>query len=203
MLAACIVLFLLRAHDRFRCVNAMRQKPKADRMTDTVRISAASPFPALRWSQTDGGMLAPAGMEGWRLLVVYRGAHCPLCRKYLKTLESLQPAFADAGVTVVALSADPGERAIKEAGEEGWTFPVGYDLTPDQMRNLGLYVSSPRTPEEADRDFAEPGLFVINPQGAIQMVDVSNAPFARPDLEDLLNGLKFVIANGYPIRGTA
>ena len=172
-------------------------------MTDPARIPAGSAFPALEWSQTNGGMLAPAGIEGWRLLVVYRGAHCPLCRKYLKTLESLQPAFADAGITVAALSADPGERAIKEAGEEGWTFPVGYDLTPDQMRTLGLYVSSPRSPEETDHDFAEPGLFVINPRGAVQIVDVSNAPFARPDLEGLLNGLKFVIAKDYPIRGTA
>ncbi len=150
---------------------------------------AGSAFPALEWSQTDGGTLAPARMEGWRLLVVYRGAHCPLCRTYLKTLETLQPAFAEVGVTVAALSSDPQERAVKEAGEEGWTFPVGYDLTLEQMRTLGLYVSSPRSPDETDRNFAEPGLFVINPKGAIQIVDVSNAPFARPDLEGLLNGL--------------
>ncbi|MEO0501232.1 MAG: AhpC/TSA family protein, partial [Pseudomonadota bacterium] len=30
-----------------------------------------------------------------------------------------------------------------------------------------------------------------------------NAPFSRPGLGDLLNGLKFVMKNGYPIRGTA
>lgn len=171
--------------------------------SDIARIAAGSPFPALEWTQTDGGTLAPASMTGWRLLVVYRGAHCPLCRKYLKTLEGLQSDFAEAGVSVAAVSSDPTERAVKEAGEEGWTFPVGYDLTPEQMRTLGLYVSSPRSPEETDRNFAEPGLFVINPQGAIQIVDVSNAPFARPDLEGLLNGLKFIIAKDYPIRGTA
>ena len=173
-------------------------------MTSEIpRIAAASPFPALEWHQTDGGTLAPAGMTGWRLLVVYRGAHCPLCRKYLKTLEALQSDFAKAGVTVAAVSADPRERAVKEVSEEGWTFPVGYDLTPAQMRTLGLYVSSPRSPEETDRNFAEPGLFVINPEGAIHIVDVSNAPFARPDLEGLLNGLKFILAKDYPIRGTA
>ena len=171
--------------------------------TDITRIAAASPFPALEWHQTDGGTLAPAGMTGWRLLVVYRGAHCPLCRKYLKTLEALQSDFAEAGVTVAALSADPEDRAVREAREEGWTFPVGYDLTPDQMRTLGLYVSLPRSVEETDRNFAEPGLFVINPEGAVHIVDVSNAPFARPDLEGLLNGLKFIIAKDYPIRGTA
>jgi len=169
----------------------------------TDRRPAGSRFPDLTWPRTDGGVLTPAAMTGWRLLVVYRGAHCPLCRNYLKTLERLQADFAEIGITVTAVSADPRERAVKEATEEGWTFPVGHDLSPEQMRALGLYVSSPRSPEETDRNFAEPGLFVINPQGAIQIVDVSNAPFARPDLEGLLNGLKFVLAKDYPIRGMA
>jgi hypothetical protein len=71
------------------------------------------------------------------------------------------------------------------------------------MRGLGLYVSNPRSPEETDRPFPEPALFVINPKDELQIIDVSNAPFARPDLEALLAGLKFVIANDYPIRGTA
>ena len=171
--------------------------------TDLSRMPAASPFPALSWSRTDGGILNPATIDGWRLLVIYRGAHCLLCRSYLNTLEKLQSDFAEAGVTVAALSSDPRDRAVKEASEEGWTFPVGYDLSEAEMRQLGLYVSSPRSPEETDRNFAEPGLFVINPQGAVQIVDLSNAPFARPDLEGLLSGLKFIIAKDYPIRGTA
>ena len=176
---------------------------KADRMTtDLVRLTAGSPFPDLTWPLTDGSSLSLASMEGWRLLVIYRGAHCPLCRGYLHTLEGLQAGFAEAGIAVAALSSDPRDRAVREAAEEVWTFPVGHDLTEAQMRQLGLYVSSPRSPEETDRNFAEPGLFVINPQGAIQIVDISNAPFARPDLEGLLNGLKFVIAKDYPIRGT-
>jgi hypothetical protein len=44
-------------------------------------------------------------------------------------------------------------------------------------------------------------VFVINPQGQAQIIDISNAPFARPDLKSLLGGLQFVIAKGYPIRG--
>lgn len=160
-------------------------------------------FPAMDWPQTDGGRLNPAAMTGWRMLVVYRGAHCPLCKTYLKTLEELKPAFAEAGIAVAALSADPADRAVAEASEQGWTFPVGYDLTPDQMRGLGLYVSAPRSSQETDRPFAEPGVFVINPDGAVQIVDISNAPFARPDLAALLRGISFVQAKGYPIRGTA
>jgi hypothetical protein len=45
-------------------------------------------------------------------------------------------------------------------------------------------------------------VFVVNGDGNIQILDISNAPFARPDLEGLLNGIKFVRDNDYPIRGT-
>ncbi len=70
------------------------------------------------------------------------------------------------------------------------------------MRRLGLYVSEPRSPQETDRPFPEPGLFVINPDHQLQIIDVSNAPFARPDLASLLDGLKFIQDKDYPIRGT-
>jgi len=70
------------------------------------------------------------------------------------------------------------------------------------MRALGLYISAPRSPQETDRPFPEPALFVVNPQGNIQIIDISNAPFARPDLNGVLKGLKFIQEKQYPIRGT-
>jgi len=70
------------------------------------------------------------------------------------------------------------------------------------MRALGLYISEPRSPRETDRPFPEPALFVVNPQGNIQIIDISNAPFARPDLNGVLKGLKFIQEKQYPIRGT-
>jgi hypothetical protein len=42
---------------------------------------------------------------------------------------------------------------------------------------------------------------VINAEGLLQVVDISNAPFARPDLAGLAKGLKFIRDNDYPIRG--
>ena len=69
------------------------------------------------------------------------------------------------------------------------------------MRALGLYISEPRSPRETDRPFPEPALFVVNPQGNIQIIDISNAPFARPDLNAVLKGLKFIQEKQYPIRG--
>lgn len=167
-----------------------------------AKLPAGAPFPDITLPRVGGGEIAPARVDGWRMLVVYRGKHCPLCKRYLTTLDGLREDFAKQQVEVMAVSADPEAKAAAEVKEQGWSIPIGYDLSMEQMRTLGLYVSSPRSPEETDRPFAEPAVFVINPQGAIQVVDVSNAPFARPDLSALLAGLTFVRDKDYPIRGT-
>ncbi len=62
-------------------------------MNTSIKPSAGEKFPSLSWQQTDGTCLAPAEMSGWRMLVVYRGAHCPLRKSYLRTLEELQSAI--------------------------------------------------------------------------------------------------------------
>ncbi|HDY93581.1 MAG TPA: AhpC/TSA family protein, partial [Pseudoalteromonas sp.] len=60
----------------------------------------------------------------------------------------------------------------------------------------------PRSDAETDHPFAEPGIYVLNEKNQLQMVDISNSPFVRPDLEQLLGGIKFSRENDYPIRGT-
>ncbi len=170
---------------------------------NSTKLPAGAAFPDISWPTVGGERLDLSKVEGWRLLVVYRGQHCPLCKGYLKTLNELASAFGEAKISVAALSADPHEKAQADVEKFGWTFPVGYGLTTTQMGELGLYISSPRSAAETDHLFSEPGLFVINPQGLTQIIDISNAPFVRPDLKALLGGLQFVIPNGYPIRGTA
>jgi len=51
---------------------------------------------------------APARMT---LVCFYRGLHCPICANYLKELELLTPAFAERGVTTIAISSDGEARA--------------------------------------------------------------------------------------------
>ena len=133
------------------------------------KLAAGSAFPALTVATTGGETIDIAAISGWRLLIVYRGKHCPLCKTYFKSLETLSGDFKSAGVTVIAVSADPKEKADADVAEFGWRFPVGCGLTADQMRTLGLYISEPRSPQETDRPFAEPGLFVITPEGRLQL----------------------------------
>lgn len=168
-------------------------------------LDAGQAFPKLAVPELQGGMLTlgePRDGKDWQMIVVYRGLHCPICKTYLETLESLLPEFHDIGVDVVAVSGDPKDKARTMANEKGLSMPVGYDLSLTQMGELGLYISDPRSPLETDQPFSEPAIFVINGDGTIQIIDVSNAPFARPDLKSLLNGLKFVRDKDYPIRGT-
>jgi len=167
-----------------------------------LKLAAGSPFPPITLPTVGGKRLAPAMQEGWRLLVVYRGKHCPLCKTYLDTLNGLLPKFDEANIAVMAVSGDPQDKAEAQVSSQRLSFPVGYDLSVAQMHQLGLYVSSPRSPQETDRPFPEPGIFLINPAGTLQVIDVSNAPFARPDLAALLAGITFIQANDYPVRGT-
>lgn len=168
----------------------------------STKLASGAAFPDITLPQVGGGELPPATQGGWRMVVVYRGKHCPLCRKYLDTLNQLHGGYRDAGISVMAVSGDPLEKAEAQVSSQGLAFPLGYGMSVAQMHQLGLYVSEPRSPEETDRPFPEPGLFVINPGNQLQVIDVSNAPFARPDLASLLDGLKFILGNDYPIRGT-
>lgn len=169
----------------------------------STKINAGDAMPNFTLPKVGGGEVKVGGGDGWQVVVVYRGKHCPICKRYLTKLEGLKEGYAAAGAKVVAISADPQEKAEADVKEFGWNFPIGYDLSQEQMRSLGTYISNPRSPQETDRPFSEPGLFVVNPEGKVQIVDISNAPFARPDMETVLGGLKFIQEKSYPIRGTA
>jgi hypothetical protein len=44
----------------------------------------------------------------------------------------------------------------------------------------------------------------VNEKNDIHIAEIANAPFVRPDLEQLVSGLEFIRNpdNNYPIRGT-
>ncbi|WP_421701319.1 peroxiredoxin-like family protein [Aliiroseovarius sp.] len=167
-------------------------------------LSSAAPFPVTTVSRLGGGTLTLGKPEtaDWQLILVYRGLHCPICRGYMEDLEPRLSEFAEIGIEVVIVSADPVEKAEKLRADHAPTVPIGFDLSIAQMKMLGLYVSAPRTPQETDRPYAEPGLFLVNPEGHLHMVDISNAPFLRPELDKLPARIKFVLDNDHPIRGT-
>ena len=172
-----------------------------------IKLKAGDRFPEIVVNKIGGGNLTlgtPTNGYDGQLVVVYRGKHCPLCTRYLDELNTALSELNDIGIDVVAVSADPVKKAEEQIGQINPDYAVGYDLSIEQMRVLGLYISNPRSNEETDRPFAEPGIFFVNKETRLQVVDISNAQLARPELKTLIMGLAFICnpENNYPIRGT-
>jgi len=173
----------------------------------TQKLHAGSEFPSVSVSNPGGGetdITQPRGDADWQMVVIYRGRHCPLCTRYLNDLAGFRQRLLDIGVDVAAVSADSKEQLEDHNQRLEVNFPLYYGLTLEQMQDLGLYISIPRSEKETDHNFSEPGLFVINATGHLQVVDISNNPFVRPDFESLVSGLEWIRdpENNYPIRGT-
>lgn len=161
--------------------------------------------PSLRVSTTGGDMwdLAEQRPASFTMIVVYRGLHCPICKAQLRDLDTRLDDFAARGVDVIALSTDTRERAEKVQQQWGLTkLMVGYGLTIAAAREWGLYVSH-AIREDEPSEFAEPGIFLVRPDGTLYCASINTMPFARPSFKDILGALDYVTKNNYPARGEA
>ncbi len=170
----------------------MSEKPKSGAL-----------FPSFALDRIGGGQVVVGGeRQCWQLVVVYRGRHCQLAKPFLARLNDMAAEFAARGIDVVAISADPPDRAEADVKEFGWSFEVGFGLSTDTMRAMGLYISEPRYALETDGPYAEPALFALSPRGTAEIIDISNAPFSLPDLGGVLTGIAFIQNRDYSAGGT-
>jgi peroxiredoxin len=150
--------------------------------------------------------LATARPERGTLVCFYRGLHCPICAGYLTELEKQTPAFAERGVETIAISSDTQERAQQMADKIGADkLRFGYGLPLSVARDWGLFISTSRGLTsigiEEPALFSEPGVFLVQPDGALYFSSVQTMPFVRPNFGEMVKALDFVIANDYPARG--
>ncbi|EGQ7996631.1 redoxin domain-containing protein [Vibrio vulnificus] len=164
-------------------------------------------FPNISVSQYQGTKLELAyprkGFE-WQLIAVYRGKHCPLCTRYLQSLNALVDEFHAIGIDVVAVSSDTLDKVETQLEDVKPKFNVGYGLNVNQMKTLGLLITEPRPDIGISSHFSEPALFVLNQEGKVIVVDISNVPFARPDLQTVLKGVTWLRSqpSSFPITGS-
>jgi peroxiredoxin len=150
--------------------------------------------------------LASDQPQHFSMIVFYRGLHCPICTKYLLELERLVPEFAKRGTSAIAVSTDGVDRARTMSQKiSAAQLRIGYGVSVTSARAWGLYISTSRGKTSTGVDepalFSEPGLFLVRPDGTLYYGAVQTMPFARPNFNDLLGALDFVIANSYPARG--
>lgn len=162
---------------------------------NNIKLSPGEKFPEITVPILEGGEMNLTQIDegyDWKLVVVYRGKHCPLCTNYLIELNETLAKFHELGVEVVAISADSHERAEQQMTEIHPDFPVGYGLSIEQMRELGLYISGVNNGIDVAAPFAEPGLFVIKEKGNLQITDISNVPFLRPEIQRVLWWINYI-----------
>ena len=166
-------------------------------------IKPADSFPKMTFNLVGGGSRKlPDNLGAWQMLIVYRGDHCPRCKHYMKNLHELESGFAERGVDILIASMDSEEAASRTIAENGWTLPVAHSMPLEDCQQLSLFI----TPHAADSGlegvYAEPGLFLINPEGETQVIATSNSPSVRPDLAVVLDGIIGTQERNLPIRGT-
>lgn len=183
---------------------------------NTLKLSSGADFPDILVKTLDDKVVSlvrrtsdvyvesqDENVHVWTLVIVYRGQHCPICTNFLNALDSLAGGFQGIQVNIVAVSADSKEQLQKNIEDDlSVSFPLYHSLALDDMKRLGLYISEPRGDSETDHLFAEPAMFVVNHRNKVQLLNISNGPFARPDVDQLLEGLRYARENEYPIRGT-
>ena len=169
----------------------------------STKLTPDAPVPGLTLPLVGGGnfTLNADSPENFTMVVFYRGHHCPVCKSYLESLNGLAAAYTDAGFDIVVASMNSAELAAQSVAD--WdigNLKVAYGLTEADARAWGLWVSTAIKDADADM-FNEPGMAWVRPDGRLYMIDISNMPWARPDLEFLLSKVPMAVEKGYPARG--
>jgi len=142
--------------------------------------------------------------DAFTMLVFYRGSHCPICKDYLEKIGKRLGDITERGISPFAICMDDEERAMKVDSEwDTGNLPLVYGMSEDQAREWGLYISEAREGSDEPERFSEPGLFLIRPDGTLFFAQTQSAPFTRPAIDQLLQGVDFVQKKDYPPRGTA
>lgn len=145
---------------------------------------------------------ADLSQDGLTLLVVYRGLHCGICKRYLSDIADQSERFAELNVTIVATSSDSKDKA--QAARREWTDDrvlFGYGLSHADGKMLRLFLTARRKDGEPDR-FFEPGMYLLAPDGTVLFVSVQSMPFARPAVVEMIQRIGWMLDNEIPPRGT-
>ena len=170
-------------------------------MTNNVVPGKKTPSLVLNTLDSDTWSLEANLNKTKTMVVFYRGLHCPICSEFLKLIDNQLSDYKKSNTEVIAVSMDNKEKALK--AKEQWSLnnlKIAFGLNEEKAREWNLFISS--SIKEAESEvFCEPGLFIIKEDGSLYLVNISNMPFARPDVSSLPAKLIFADEKQYPVRG--
>ncbi len=92
-------------------------------------------FPDLVLNVVDRGRakLSELADGSWTLVHLYRGEWCPTCQGYFDRVAQARSDIEEVGLRIVAISADPKEKARATRDDHELGFPIAYGATPAAM----------------------------------------------------------------------
>jgi peroxiredoxin len=119
------------------------------------------------------------------LVVVYRGDFCPFARFELSELSRRRQAFQRAGLQIVAISADPGERSTMLARFLRTDIPLLSDPTESLLGRLGLVQHYRGQP-----DSAIPAYFLVDRNRRVRWIFTSLYYRQQPAPDTILDAAR-------------
>jgi peroxiredoxin len=111
------------------------------------------------------------------VLIFYYGCHCVHCAQQLYDVNRDLPLFREIEARVVAISGDAPELTRRWIEQYG---PFGFPVLSDPGNKVALaYQSYKWAPDGKMPDMLRHGTFVIDRNGTVQWVNVSDSPFRR------------------------
>jgi peroxiredoxin len=97
--------------------------------------------------------------------------------------DAIKAEFDDMGITILAASVDPLEKATEVQGT--LSFPIAYGVTRDQAAVIDAWW-------EDRRSIIQPSEFVLDSGGKVLSATYSTGPVGRMDADDALRLVKFI-----------
>lgn len=120
-------------------------------------------FPDISISVSGHGKMAlPADLAGsFGVVLIYRGAWCPVCNDQLADFEAMKAQLDALNVKIVALSVDDEPTTSALVEKLRLTFPVAFGADVDQVvAAVGAYTN-------ASPHYLQPTGFVLSPDGNV------------------------------------
>ena len=152
------------------------------RAGEMAGLENGAQFPSLSMAVVGGGELAlPDQLAGsFGVVLAYRGSWCPYCNAQLASFERRLDKLTEAGIGVVAFSADDEEHATETVTRHGITFPVGFGVDAEKVAELlGGYINRGRGALESTN-------FLLRPDGTIEVAVYSSKVLGRLVPDDVL-----------------
>ncbi len=145
-------------------------------------------FPEMKLQAVGGGTIdLPADLAGsFGVVLVYRGAWCPVCMAQLDDFEAANVELGRLGVKVAAFSVDDEATTAGVVRQHRLSFPVGHGADPDHVAGLiGAYVNDhPR--------YLQPTSFILSPDGSVLNALYSSNAMGRLTSAEVARLVNFV-----------